>query len=143
MFHFTKVSASHKLRNLPAFSNCNKMLDRKSMPNMVSLMNKFSNAERVRIVSALVEGNSLRSIVRMTGTHRTTIQKLLVDLGIACSNLQSRTFKNLPYKHIECDEIWSFIGSKAKKTTPDKKAEGCGDVWTWVTIIPQYLSRHH
>ncbi|MEO8616805.1 MAG: helix-turn-helix domain-containing protein [Luteolibacter sp.] len=47
-------------------------------------MNKLSQAERVRIVSALVEGNSLRSIVRMTGTHRTTIQKLLVLRGVCC-----------------------------------------------------------
>lgn len=97
-------------------------------------MNKLSTAERVRIVSALVEGNSLRSIVRMTGTHRTTIQKLLVDLGMACSNYQSRVFKNLPCKRIQCDEIWSFVGAKAKNATPDKKAEGWGDVWTWVAL---------
>ncbi len=87
-------------------------------------MNKLALAERVRIVSALVEGNSLRSIVRMTGTHRTTIQKLLVDLGAACSAYQSKVFVNLPCKRIQCDEIWSFVGSKAKNTTADKKADG-------------------
>jgi len=97
-------------------------------------MNKLTTAERVRIVSALVEGNSLRSIVRMTGTHRTTIQKLLVDLGAACSAYQSKVFVNLPCKRIQCDEIWSFVGSKAKNTTADKKAEGCGDAWTWVAL---------
>jgi len=97
-------------------------------------MNKLTAAERIRIVSALVEGNSLRSIVRMTGTHRTTIQKLLVDLGAACSAYQSKVFVNLSCKRIQCDEIWSFVGSKAKNTTPDKKAEGCGDAWTWVAL---------
>lgn len=99
-----------------------------------SLVNKLSIEQRVRIVAALVEGNSLRSIVRMTGTHRTTIQRLLVDLGIACSNYQSRVFKNLPCKRIQCDEIWSFVGAKAKNTTEEKKAEGWGDVWTWVAL---------
>ena len=97
-------------------------------------MNKLSTDERTRVVAALVEGNSLRSIVRMTGVHRTTIQKLLVSLGQACSAYQAEAFVNLPCKRIQCDEIWSFVGSKAKNTTPEKKAEGCGDVWTWVAI---------
>jgi hypothetical protein len=48
-------------------------------------MNKLSIEEKVRAVACLVEGNSLRSTVRMTGIHRTTIQKLLVELGAACS----------------------------------------------------------
>ena len=48
-------------------------------------MNKLSTDERTKVVAALVEGCSLRSIVRMTGIHRTTIQKLLVSLGQACS----------------------------------------------------------
>lgn len=97
-------------------------------------MNKLPSAERIRIVSALVEGNSLRSIVRMTGTHRTTIQKLLCDLGAACSNYQSRVFRNLPCKRIQCDEIWSFVGAKEKNANSEKKAEGWGDAWTWVAL---------
>jgi len=48
-------------------------------------MNKLSTEEKVRVVACLVEGNSLRSTVRMTGVDRTTIQKLLVDLGNACA----------------------------------------------------------
>jgi hypothetical protein len=48
-------------------------------------MNKLSIEEQVKIVACLVEGNSLRSTVRMTGIHRTTIQKLLEELGAACS----------------------------------------------------------
>jgi IS1 family transposase len=97
-------------------------------------MNKLTTEERVRIVSALVEGNSLRSIVRMTGTHRTTIQKLLCDLGAACSNYQSRVFRDLPCKRIQCDEIWSFVGAKEKNASSAKKAEGWGDAWTWVAL---------
>lgn len=58
-------------------------------------MNKLSQEERVRVVACLVEGNSLRATVRMTGVHRTTIQNLLVDLGRACSGYQDRTLRNL------------------------------------------------
>jgi transposase len=42
-------------------------------------MNKLSTEDRKRVVAALVEGNSLRAVTRMTGVHRTTILKLLLD----------------------------------------------------------------
>lgn len=97
-------------------------------------MNQLTAEERVRVVSALVEGNSLRAITRMTGTHRTTVMRLLADLGRACSIYQDRAFRNLTCKRIQCDEIWSFVGAKAKNVSADKKAEGWGDVWTWTAI---------
>lgn len=34
---------------------------------------------------ALVEGNSIRSTVRMTGVAKNSVVKLLVDLGRACA----------------------------------------------------------
>jgi len=72
-------------------------------------MNKLSKEEQVRVVACLVEGNSLRATVRMTGIHRTTIQKLLVELGAACSAYQDKVFRNLKCKRVQCDEIWSFV----------------------------------
>ena len=47
-------------------------------------MNRLSTEERARIVSVLVEGNSLRATARITGFARMTIEKLLRDLGTAC-----------------------------------------------------------
>ena len=76
----------------------------------------------------------MRAVTRMTGVHRTTIQKLLVDLGTACSEYQDKAFVNLKCKRLQCDEIWSFVGSKEKNTSAQKKAEGWGDVWTWVAL---------
>ena len=66
------------------------------------------------MVAALVEGNSLRSITRMTGVHRTTVMKLLCDLGRACSDYQDKAFRNLQSKRIQCHEIWSFVGAKER-----------------------------
>ena len=97
-------------------------------------MNKLSTEERKRVVAALVEGNSLRAVTRMTGVHRTTIMKLLVDLGVACSAYQDKVFRNLKCKRLQCDEIWSFVGAKERNCTPDMKAKGAGDVWTWVAL---------
>ena len=77
-------------------------------------MNKLSKEEQVRVVACLVEGNSLRATVRMTGIHRTMIQKLLVELGAACSAYQDKIFRNLNCKRIQCDEIWSFVYANDK-----------------------------
>ena len=100
-------------------------------------MNKLSIEEKVRVVSCLVEGNSLRSTARMTSIHRTTIQNLLVDLGAACSAHQDRVFVNLRCKRIQCDEIWSFVGCKEKNVPSALKGKSViGDIWTWTALCP-------
>jgi IS1 family transposase len=98
-------------------------------------MNRLSMEDRVRVISALVEGNSIRSTVRMTGVAKNTIVKLLADVGKACSEYQNRTLINLPCKHIQCDEIWSFCYSKEKNVPEDKQGQfGYGSIWTWTAI---------
>lgn len=98
-------------------------------------MNLLDNKRRAQVVAALVEGNSIRATVRMTGVAKNTIVKLLGDLGAACAEHQDKAFRNLTCKKIQCDEIWSFVGSKAKNVSPDKEGVfGHGDVWTWVSM---------
>lgn len=98
-------------------------------------MNSLDNKKREQIVAALVEGNSIRATSRMTGVSQNTIFKLLADLGNACTEYQDKAFQNLNCKRIQCDEIWSFVGAKAKNATQEQKDEkGYGDVWTWVAI---------
>src|SRR6266496_980571 len=63
-------------------------------------MNKLSIEERERVVAALVEGNSLRAVTRMTGVHRTTVMKLLCHLGRAWSEYQDKAFRNLKSRRI-------------------------------------------
>jgi IS1 family transposase len=99
-------------------------------------MNKLSSSDRARIAACLVEGNSLRATTRMTGVHRTTVMKLLVDLGAACSAYQDKAFRNLTCKRIQCDEIWIFVGCKERNVPADEKGQGRGDVWTWTAICP-------
>ena len=101
---------------------------------MVS-MNRLNNADRAKVIRCLVEGNSIRSTVRMTGIAKNTVAKLLVDIGAACLEFQDRTLVNLNCKRIQADEIWSFVGCKQKQVTAEKLEEGvCGDVWTWTAI---------
>ena len=98
-------------------------------------MNKLSNDKRRAVVAALVEGNSIRATVRMTGVAKATVTKLLVDLGKRCEIYQRLALVNLGCKRVQCDEIWSFVYAKDKNAPVDMKMEGkAGDVWTWTAI---------
>lgn len=98
-------------------------------------MNKLSTEKRSQVVAALVEGNSIRATVRMTGVSKNTIAKLLLELGEACSNYLDKNLVNLGCKRIQCDEIWSFVGAKEKNVPAEKLGQfGIGDVWTWVAM---------
>jgi len=108
------------------------MLDRSSI---LTPMNELSTEEQVRVVAALVEGNPLRAVTRMTDIHRTTVMKPTVDLGRACAEYQDKHLRYLTCTKIQCDEIWSFCCAKEKNVPDDKKGQlGYGDIWTWVVI---------
>lgn len=100
---------------------------------MVSMKQLDSN-RRAQVVRCLVEGNSIRSTVRITGVAKNTIVKLLNDLGCACAAYHNKAVRNLKVRRLQCDEIWSFVGAKAKNASIEKKQEGWGDVWTWTAI---------
>ncbi|HVN75136.1 MAG TPA: IS1 family transposase [Thermoanaerobaculaceae bacterium] len=98
-------------------------------------MNKLSTAKRVRVVAALVEGNSILATVRMTGAAKNTVVKLLAELGEACTRYQDEKLRDLPCKRIQADEIWSFCYAKAKNVPAQHRGEfGFGDVWTFTAI---------
>ena len=99
-------------------------------------MNRLSNSDRSRVIACLCEGNSIRATERITGITKKAITRLSVELGEACELFADRIMVNLPCTRIQCDEIWAFCGSKEKNTSAARKAEGCGDVWTFVAIDP-------
>jgi IS1 family transposase len=95
-------------------------------------MNRLDSASRTQVVRCLIEGNSIRSTVRMTGIAKNTVAKLLVELGATCADYLDKTLVNLKSERIQCDEIWSFVGAKQKNVTEDNGA--FGDAWTWTAI---------
>jgi len=97
-------------------------------------MNRLSVADRATILGMLVEGNSLRSCSRLADASINTVTKLLVDLGAACQKFHDERVRNVRVRRLQADEIWCFIGAKAKNVKPEKKAEGWGDVWTWTGL---------
>jgi IS1 family transposase len=100
-------------------------------------MNRLDSKERAQIIRALVEGNSIRSTVRITGFAKNTVTKLLVELGAACAAYQDEHLRDLTSVRVEADEIWTFVHAKAKNLPEEKRdVPGFGDVWTWTALDP-------
>src|SRR5664279_2407781 len=97
-------------------------------------MNRLSVTKRVQVVNALVEGMSIRATCRLTGVCKDAALKLLCDLGAACAAHHNAAVRGVRSRRVQCDEAWSFCYAKAKNVTEEKKAQGAGDVWTWVGI---------
>jgi transposase-like protein len=64
-------------------------------------MNVLRSEKQVAVISALVEGGSIRSIERMTGVHRDTIMRLLVRVGDHCATVLDETMRGLHCKRIQ------------------------------------------
>jgi IS1 family transposase len=99
------------------------------------MANVLKTAKRTAIVSALVEGNSIRATARMVGVSKDTVSKLQVEIGAACARYQAEALVDLPCRRVQVDEIWSFVYAKARNV-PQRLAGrfGVGDVWTWTAI---------
>jgi IS1 family transposase len=109
-------------------------------------MNRLTKEQRAQALHLLCEGNSIRAVTRLTGVSKTTVTKLVVDAGKAASWYQDRVFQNLSCKRLQLDEVWGFVGAKAKNATAAKKAAGeQGDIWLWVAtcadtkLVPSWL----
>jgi hypothetical protein len=71
-------------------------------------MNKLSNERRAQVIGALIEGNSIRSTVRMTGVCKDAVLKLIRDMGAACADFHNAAVRGVKVQHVQCDEVWSF-----------------------------------
>ena len=107
-------------------------LDRSSI---IVSMNILTKEKRIQVLRTLVEGNSIRATVRITGVAKNTVVKLLCDVGRACEDYQNKVLVNLSCRKIQVDEIWSFCYAKDKNVPERLQGRfGYGDVWTWVAI---------
>ena len=80
----------------------------------------------------------MRSVAGLTGAAKNTITKPLVDLGRACAEYQDAVLVDLPCRHIQCDEIWSFCYAKEKNVPEEHQGRfGYGDVWTWTALCAE------
>ena len=93
-------------------------------------MNVLPTQKKLAVISALVEGNSIRSIERMFGVHRDTIMRLLVATGQHCQAILNERMRGLKVNRLELDEIWTFCMKKQKRVQPEEN----GDFWKPVCL---------
>ncbi len=108
-------------------------------------MNALKKEKKLHVLSALIEGSSIRSTERMTRVHRDTILRLLVATGEHCDKLLDEKMQNLRCQQIQADEIWTFVSKKQKRIEPGESDAVIGDQYIFVALdaatklVPSFL----
>ena len=80
----------------------------------------------------------------MTGVHRDTICRLLVETGENCAALLDSHMRDIRIKYAQVDEIWCYVGKKDKHVRVDDPDE-FGNQWVFVAmdeetkLVPSYM----
>jgi IS1 family transposase len=108
----------------------------RARPNGEGLVMRVLAADKQRtILHLLIEGNSIRSTERLTRVHRDTIMRLLVKAGEASHALLDQRMKGLKLKHLELDEIWTFVDTKQAHIKPERVGDtSIGDQFLFVAF---------
>jgi len=97
-------------------------------------MNQLDMDEQCRVIAALVEGTSIRSVERITGIHRDTIMRLMARVGNGCSILMDSMMHDLTCERLQLDELWAFVGMKQKRAAQLPERGEYGDAYTFVAL---------
>ena len=96
-------------------------------------MNVLPHHRQVAVIAALTEGNSIRSVERLTGIHRDTIMCLGARIGRGCAALHDALMRDLNAPIVEIDELWSFVGKKQKRLKPEDGPDK-GDQYVFIAL---------
>lgn len=98
-------------------------------------MNVLPMDRKVHVLTALVEGCSIRGVSRMTGTYETTILRLLGETGDKCMVIPDEKMRDLPCRIIQVDEIWTFVRKKQRVlTVQERDNPELGDQYVFVPL---------
>jgi IS1 family transposase/transposase-like protein len=91
-------------------------------------------ARMILCLRMLLEGNSIRSVERITGVHRDTIIAAVVTYGTACKAFMERTVVNTHADDVQADEIWGFVGCKERTRERRGYGDELGDAYCFTAI---------
>src|SRR5208282_152069 len=94
-------------------------------------MNVLPMEKQIQVVSALVEGNSVRATARMVGVEHKTVMRVLLRVGERCQHLLNEKMRGLSCKLVQADEIWTFVGKKEKRVGYGDNPEEVGDQYVF------------
>ena len=103
-------------------------------------MNKLSTEKRTLTLKLLVDGMSMRGIMRVADISYNAVQKLLRDAGAAAQWWHDARVRNIDAGAVEADEVWSFVRCKERRIL-DGSAKAAqlphvhaGHTWTWTAL---------
>lgn len=132
----TECKRFGKNRNGSQRYRCSQCRKTFSQPVARPLDGRYLPAEKIlAVMQLLVEGCSIRTIVRVTGVHHTTVLSLLAQAGENCERAMASRIRNVAVKDVQCDEIWGFVFKKEQHKWPEEaRRRDIGDAYTFVAI---------
>ena len=97
-------------------------------------MNVLPIEKQTQIISALVEGNSIRATARMVGVEHKTVMRVLLRVGENCADLLDSKMQSLPCKIMQADEIWTYVGKHERFVTGKDNPAEVGDQYVFVAM---------
>ena len=100
------------------------------------MANRLSTEKQKLAIRLLCEGHSIRGTSRILGSHKNTIGNLILAFGQAAQNFLDEKLRSLNLRHVEVDEMWSFVGKKQARLTIEEKATSgtTGDIYLWTAL---------
>jgi IS1 family transposase len=96
-------------------------------------MNTLPLEKKILVLNSLVEGNSIRSTVRLTGVNKKTVMRLLVEAGEQAKEILDTQLVNIKSNFVQVDEIWTYVGKKQKQLRENDSNE-LGDQYVFVAM---------
>ncbi len=105
-------------------------------PHRLTLGEMYLSEDKMVIaLKLLLEGNSIRSTMRITGLDQNTITKALILAGERCEKVMARLIVNVPVKDVQADEIWGYVYKKEAHKFPfEKDDDSKGDAYCYVAM---------
>jgi IS1 family transposase len=95
---------------------------------------RLEKSKAILCLRLLLEGNSIRSIERITLVNRNTMLGMLKILGERAMRYWDIKIKNLVVDNIEVDEIWGFVGCKEKNRIKLGRSRENGDAYCYTAL---------
>jgi IS1 family transposase len=91
--------------------------------------------KRVQLLRLLAEGNSVRSTARLLGTNIRTVLRHLTLAGEECRQFMHGNLVDLKVRHVQCDEIWTFVQKKQRRMRPEEAINhAIGDQYLYIAF---------
>jgi len=105
-------------------------------PHRLTLGEMYLSEDKMLLaLRLLLEGNSIRSTMRITGVDGNTIMKAMVLAGERCEKIMGRLIVNVACEDVQADEIWGYVAKKeAHKLPSEKDDDSKGDAYCYVAM---------